>query len=98
VTTKTKNRDLWDRVWRDQQGHYVVFQWPNIPLIAWAVLTCISVLTPSRSTASTFWWLASVALAIWALLEIFRGVNYFRRALGLFVLLMLIGGAFGIGL
>jgi len=91
-------RDLWDKIWRNKQGRIVIFQMPNVWLIAWAVLTCVSLLAASHSVANTFWWLSSAVLAIWALLEIFRGANYFRRALGGFVLLMIVGGMFGIGL
>jgi hypothetical protein len=91
-------RDFWTKFWRDRQGRIVIFQLPNIWLIAWVILTCISLLAPSHSTANTFWWLSSAALAIWALLEIGRGVNYFRRLLGLLILIMIVGGMFGIGL
>jgi len=91
-------RDLWDKVWRDRHGHVVVFQMPNIWLIAWVILTLISLLSPSHNTANLFWWLSTGVLVIWALLEVFRGVNYFRRGLGLVILLMTVGASFGIGL
>jgi thiosulfate reductase cytochrome b subunit len=66
----------------DEQGRLAVFAFPNLPLIIWAVATL----------ASHFFWhglfsfIALAALVIWALLEIFQGVNYFRRALGAVVL------------
>ncbi|HTB49162.1 MAG TPA: hypothetical protein VK712_03710 [Verrucomicrobiae bacterium] len=91
-------RDLWDKIWRDRHGHVVVFQMPNIWLIAWVILTLISLLSPSHNTANLFWWLSTGVLVIWALLEVFRGVNYFRRGLGLVILLMTVGASFGIGL
>lgn len=91
-------RSLWNKTWRNRRGEIVIWQMPNVWLIAWAVLTCVSVLTSSHSMANTFWWLSSGVLVIWALLEIFRGADYFRRLIGLFVLVLIVGGAFGIGL
>lgn len=71
---------------------------PNAWLIAWIIFTLISLLSSSKGAANVFWWLSSGTLVIWALLEVFRGVNYFRRALGVVILLMTIGSVFGIGL
>jgi hypothetical protein len=78
-------RSLWDRTWKDDQGHVVIWQMPNVPLIAWAALTVLSLMVSGR-TADVFSWLGSAALITWSLLEIFKGSNYFRRALGLLVL------------
>lgn len=58
---------------------------PNIPLIGWAVFTVLSIVFIGR-LADVFSWLGSAALIIWCFLEIFKGVNYFRRLLGLVVL------------
>jgi hypothetical protein len=91
-------RNLWDRIWRNRRGDIVIWQTPNIWLIAWVILTCVSLFASSHSMANIVWWLSSAVLATWALLEIFKGVNYFRRGLGLVVLLMTVGATFGIGL
>lgn len=77
--------DLWDKTWKNDKGHVVLWQMPNIPLIAWAVLTFLSLLFSGR-LADVLSWLSSAALITWSLLEIFKGTNYFRRALGLLVL------------
>jgi hypothetical protein len=79
-----------DRVFRDRRtGRIVVAQWPNPPLAAWLVLTVLrAVFDPEPGTA----WRtvldvgAAVALAWWAVDEILRGVNPWRRALGAVVL------------
>jgi len=84
---RSVNRSLWDRTWKDRRGHVVIWQWPNIPLIGWAVLTVVSLLVGGRQ-ADVFSWLASASLVIWSLLEIFKGANYFRRALGLLILFL----------
>jgi hypothetical protein len=81
--------DLWHRTWYDNRENIVIWQMPNIWLIGWAVLTVISLLLNGKM-ADVFSWAASVLLIVWALLEIFRGANYFRRALGLLVLVFAI--------
>jgi hypothetical protein len=78
-------RSLWDKTWKDRRGKVVIWQTPNIPLIGWAVLTFLSLLFSGRQ-ADIFSWLGSASLIIWSLLEISKGANYFRRALGLLVL------------
>ncbi len=84
-----QSSSLWDRTWKDRRGRIVIWQTPNLSLIAWAVLTVLSLLVSSR-LADVLSWLGSAALITWSLLEIFRGANYFRRALGLLVLVMAI--------
>lgn len=84
-----EQRNLWDRTWKDKRGNITLWQMPNAFLIIWAVLTFLSLLVSGR-LADIFSWTGSAALIVWALLEIFKGVNYFRRALGLLVLVFAI--------
>jgi hypothetical protein len=79
-------RSVWDKLWKDRAGNVVIWQMPNVPLIAWVVLTVVSLVLDTGTAADVASWLADVALIIWSLLEIFKGVDYFRRALGLLVL------------
>jgi hypothetical protein len=95
---RTPDRSLWDKLWFDRGGNLVIYQRPNVWIIAWAVLDIVAIFAPSKHTASIAWSIGSAALIIWALLEVFRGVNYFRRALGLIVLLLSVGSIFKIGL
>jgi hypothetical protein len=95
---RAPDRSLWDKIWRDRGGNTVVYQTPNAWIIAWAVLDVVAIFAPSKQIASVAWDVGSGALIVWALLELFRGVNYFRRALGLLVLLMAVGSIFKIGL
>ncbi len=87
--THYNSDSLWDKVWKDTSGKVVVWQWPNRWLIAWAVLTGLSLALNGRAAdiCSTA---GSVALLAWSALEIFKGVNYFRRALGALVFLFAI--------
>lgn len=85
VPDRPNNRSLWDRTWKDKNGRVVLWQTPNALLIAWAVLTTVSLFFIGR-TSDTLSSIASVSLIIWSLLEIFRGINYYRRFLGAIVL------------
>ena len=89
--------DLWDKFWRDDRGHVVIWQPPNIWLIVWAALDFASLFF-NGAVSNVLWYLGSASLIIWALLEVFQGVNYFRRTLGAVVLIFAIGSFFGLGL
>ena|ERR1035438_2758402 len=93
---KGKDRSYWDKFWKDRNGRIVIVQIPNIWLIAWLIFELISILVASHSLASVSWWLATTVLVIWALLETFKGVNYFRRLLGTTIAVMTILSVFGI--
>jgi hypothetical protein len=81
--------EIWDKFWRDREGKVVIWQTPNAFLIGWAVLTTISLFLSGKAS-DVFAFAAEANLVVWALLEIFKGVNYFRRALGLVVLIFAI--------
>ena len=76
-------RALIDWTFRNRQtGKLTVAQLPNAPLwlfLATAVLRRTSIGGTGRSVVS---WIGIVALAWWAVDEIVRGVNPFRRVLG----------------
>jgi len=61
---------------------------PNAYLWAWAGLTIVSFFFNNGKTADILTGLASAVLIVWAVLELTKGVNYFRRALGLVVLIL----------
>jgi hypothetical protein len=93
---RRNDQDLWDRFWKNRDGDVVIYQHPNIPLIAWLVLTIASIFL-TGTVSNVIWYIAMGALAIWALLEIWKGVNYFRRALGVIILIMTILAFFKVG-
>jgi hypothetical protein len=86
---RAKSDSLWDKIWRDRRGHVVVWQTPNASLIGWAVLTMISLFL-NGTAANIFVWLGMASIVIWSLLEMTKGVNYFRRILGAVVMLLVI--------
>lgn len=92
VVHTSRQHDLWDKIFKNGDGEYVLFQMPNVWIIAWAVITMMSLFTTGQ-VSNVLGWLGLAALTVWAFLEITRGVNYFRRALGAFVALFIIASA-----
>jgi membrane protein len=77
-------------VFRDRRtGRIVVAQLPNLPLVVWIVARAIRFLVHG-GTGTVFAVIADLALAIWAGDEIVRGVNPWRRALGVAVAVVLV--------
>ena len=63
----------------------MIAQWPNAPL--WIYIASVAAgWVLSGDVARAVAAVGTVALVTWALLEVFRGVNPFRRALGAAVL------------
>lgn len=90
------DQDLWDKFWKDKYGNIVVWQRPNTLLIAWVILTLISLFLTGVAS-DVVWWLALADLAVWSLLQIVRGVNYLYRLIGLIVLLLIVMAVFKVG-
>lgn len=64
-----------------------VTQWPNASLTVFIALSvALRLLHPNHRTESVLRVLADVALFAWAADELVRGVNPFRRMLGLVVI------------
>lgn len=81
------SRTLWDRFWRDKDGKVVVWQNPNLPLIIWFVCTILGYVFSAGKLNEFLEILAFGAIFTWSWLEITSGVNYFRRSLGMVVLI-----------
>lgn len=71
---------------RDNKGRLIVGQWPNPALWVWLIAAMIrwAGLLPAHSAELV--WAGRGALVVWALDELVRGVNPFRRLLGAVVL------------
>ncbi len=68
-----------------QTGQIVMAQFPNMALGLYLAVTLTRrVLDPSGALRTTLDWVVVGALAWWAADEVVRGVNPFRRALGVF--------------
>ena len=83
--------DWWFR--SRETGRITVAQWPNLSfgifLVAWALR---KVLDPTGTLDTVLAVVAGAALVWWALDELFRGVNPFRRVLGGAVLGWMVAG------
>jgi hypothetical protein len=77
------------KCFRGKDNRLALAQRPNLPIIIWAMAR-LAVLVLSGPAVNVARAIAFGALFTWAFQEVFQGVNYFRRALGLVVLSMLI--------
>lgn len=78
---------LFNRTFRDSQGQVVLAQKPNLPILVWLTATLLNLIPTTPNLHIGLDALAFGSLFTWAWLELFQGVNYFRRSLGLIVLL-----------
>lgn len=81
-----KETTLFDRTFRDSEGKIVIAQMPNLPLLVGLAATILQFILPSGRLQTGADLVAFGALFTWAWQELFEGVNYFRRSLGLIVL------------
>lgn len=75
---------VFDWWFRDRRtGHIVIAQFPNVALGIFVVTVVARWFLTERTTAFTVAaWIGAGALAWWAVDEVIRGVNPWRRALG----------------
>ena len=79
-----------NQMFRDDEGKIVVAQLPNLPIIVWIVATLLKMIFATGQINTGLELIAFGALFTWAWEELFQGVNYFRRGLGVIVLVSLI--------
>jgi hypothetical protein len=82
---------LVDKTFRDSNGKIVLAQMPNLPLIVWIVASLLALFFTNGKINTVLVLLADGSLFTWAWMELFQGVNYFRRLLGLAVFIGIIG-------
>ncbi len=75
---------------KDKHGHIVIVSWPNIPLIGWIVFQVLAMIVTKGRIHTGSEALSMAFLYTWAYMEIMSGVNYFRRLLGLIVLVAIL--------
>ncbi len=86
---------LWDWLFRNRDtGRITIAQFPNAALWLFVAATALRWIIPSGSRVHTAAaWLAVAALAWWAGDEVVRGVNPWRRVLGLVGCALVVAGA-----
>ena len=85
---------LFDKTFRDNEGNIVIAQPPNLPLLVGITASVLSLIVKSGNIHVGLEAVAFGSLFTWAWQELFEGVNYFRRALGLLVLIAVIASRF----
>lgn len=79
-----------DRIFRDRDGNIVIAQPPNLPVLVAVAATILQAVLPGGKLQAAVDLIAFGAWFTWAWQELFGGVNYFRRAIGLIALIGLI--------
>lgn len=79
------------KFFRDDKGNIVIAQPPNPPLILWGVTSLLKLVFTNGLANVALDLIAFGSLFTWAWMELFQGVNYFRRTLGLIVLVGFVG-------
>lgn len=79
---------------KDKNGHVVIGQLPNLPIVGWFTCMLLAYLLNAGHLRTLLEFISMAFLFTWAYLEIFQGVNYFRRLLGLLALLFIIISVF----
>jgi len=79
-----------------ETGRITIMQRPNIALTTALIAIVVrTLLHPAGSARVTLTVLVGVALTVWAVLEIARGVNPWRRLLGAVLLILAVLSWFG---
>jgi hypothetical protein len=86
-TLEVMEDTLFNRTFRDSDGNIAIAQMPNLPLLVWLAATLLKFLFTTGNIYNGLEAVAFGSLFTWAWQELFQGVNYFRRSLGLVVLL-----------
>jgi hypothetical protein len=84
-----ENFNLVDRLFRDSTGEIVIYQSPNLPIIIWVSATLLKLVVKTGQVKTVLDIIAFVSLLYWSFLEIAQGADYFRRDLGVIVLIAL---------
>ena len=94
AVTVTRSRRVVDWLFRSREtGRLTVVQPPNVPLVVFVVCRLVELALTGRP-ADALRWIGSAALLWWAVDEVARGVNPFRRGLGALVLVGMAVSAF----
>ena len=75
-------------IFKTRDGRVVLGQKPNLPLVVWFVAFILRLVFPDGAFGLGMYVISFVAIFIWAWLELFMGVNIFRRILGFVVLVL----------
>ncbi|MEX1296730.1 MAG: hypothetical protein AB1Z67_11210 [Candidatus Limnocylindrales bacterium] len=94
MSERSKWRSLLDWSFRDRRtGKILIIHVPNMAILLWLATVLARQLTAEGTTAHTLLaWAGSFTLGWWAIDELVRGVNPWRRVLGLAGVIAVLGG------
>ncbi len=81
---------IFDRFFKNKEGRVVLFQAPNVPIVIWVLSIVLNRIIKDQDISRYLGYIGFGALIFWAGLEIVYGASYFRRTLGLVILLVAI--------
>lgn len=86
----SKYKNFSQKFWEDKHDNVVIWQKPNKWLSIWFFTMVLDWFLPRGLIEKSIGVVSLASLIIWAFLELTRGDDYFRRLIGLLVLLVLI--------
>ena len=94
ATGRSRLRSLLDWFFRDRRtGKILIVHVPNLAILLWMATVLARQLTTQGTTADTLLeWAGTLTLGWWAIDEVVRGVNPWRRVLGLAVCIVVVLG------
>jgi hypothetical protein len=97
TSPRTRISGVLDWFFRDRRtGKIVIAHVPNLPILLWAA-TVVGrwFVEPGTDAHTALEWAGSVTLGWWAIDELVRGVNPWRRVLGLGGVIVVVVGVLG---
>jgi hypothetical protein len=79
---------LVDKIFRDKQGIVTIGQSPNLVLISFLLFTILAMIFRRGDSGYLCKALVFGSIFTWSYLEIFDGANYFRRILGIVIMIL----------
>jgi len=73
-----------------KDGKWAIVAFPNVLLAAWIAIIILTKFIPENNLHLSLSLLGSAVLFVWAYLELTDGTSYFRRVLGVAILLAVI--------
>jgi len=83
-----------ERFFKDKDGKWAVFQFPNTLLFVWVGLTVLLWVLGSGVIVEVMRLIQTIVLVAWASIELIDGDSNFRRVLGATVLIFIVFGNF----
>ena len=81
---------LFNTIFKDKHGNVVIWQWPNLALIGWITFSLLALIFNKGRINTGLGAIATSFIFTWSYLELTKGTNYFRRSIGLIVMVLVV--------